>query len=111
MNLYPMYKRIMLDCPITQKEFVAGFNDTVETLCAIYGEKHVCGISAASPCTDIYSQSTVLGLYADAILDNIRYLKTKNNDRRVDFLAKAEYAYKTLSRNAPAVRVMRRESF
>jgi len=86
-------------CGISQREFVDYFNSSVSFLSARYG---VLFVSANSedvlPISDERSPCPVKSVYLDAIGDNIEYLKSGDENRRVDFVAKSEYAYRTVWR-------------
>lgn len=99
MNTRSLYDRVCLTCPVDQNAFVAYFNDTVQSLISHYDMKYVYedGISSGE-ISHINDMSGVRDVYADCIADNIMYLISGNDDRKVDFVNKADLAYKTVWR-------------
>ena len=91
---------VLVQMLVSQREFVEFFNSSVSFLQARYGDEYVAAEgSTLRPITDENSPSPVHDIYIDGIADNIEYLKSGEEARRVDFIAKSEYAYRTLWRS------------
>lgn len=97
MNVKDLYDMVKLREPCSQNEFLTYFDQTVRTLIAeyrapyvvlkarIYGKPH--SVSEDVPVYDEYSS---------AILNNVLFLITGDNDRKTDFVAEAVAAYKSV---------------
>lgn len=97
--LKKLFETVRARCGITQREFVDYFNSSVSFLSARYGVAFVSASGEGiSPISDERSPCPVKAVYLDAIGDNIEYLKSGDENRRVDFVAKSEYAYRTVWR-------------
>lgn len=92
MNTIALYDRVCLTAPLSPKEFVAYFNDTVTELITMFGDKYVCD-GEYTELVSVNDGSNVYDMYSDAIVNNIIFLKTGNTDRKTDFLYKANKAY------------------
>jgi hypothetical protein len=67
---------------------------------AKYGAKRVINDRAYTKPCGINDDFPVKDEYRNAILSNILFLVTGNSDHKVDYVAEAEYAYKTVWREA-----------
>ena len=98
--LKKLFASVRERCGVSQREFIEFFNSSVSFLQARYGAEYVAADgSTIQPITDENSPSPVHDIYIDGIADNIVYLKNGDEARRVDFIAKSEYAYRTLWRS------------
>ncbi len=97
--LKTLFESVRERCGVTKREFARYFNASVSLLRAKYGDSYITAEGTdAFPVIDEYSPSPVYEIYLDAIADNIEFLKTGREASRVDFLAKSEYAYRTVWR-------------
>lgn len=100
MNTRSVYDRVCLTNPVEQNKFVQFFNDSVRSLVGVYDSKYVfeedtCDYSEIMHINDM---SGVRDIYAECITDNVLYLVSGDNQKRVDFVNKADMAYKTVWR-------------
>lgn len=99
MDTRALYKRVLLEAPMPQSEFFEYLNDTVRALGARYGQRFVAQEgSSLSPVESLDGQSGVRDIYFTPVLDNIVYMKNKDEDRKTDSLTGAEHAYRTVWR-------------
>lgn len=91
-----LYESITLAAPCHQAEFLNNFDLTVRALLARYGPRYVLLPGAVyDKALGIEDEIPVLEFYYPAIRDNILYLLTGNGDRKTDYVAEADDAYKT----------------
>ncbi|MBE6640273.1 MAG: hypothetical protein E7619_01675 [Ruminococcaceae bacterium] len=97
--LKKLFETLRERCGVTKREFTEYFNSSVSFLRARYGDEYITYDGTdAFPISDEASPCPVCEEYIDGICDNIAYLKTGNENYRVDFIAKSEYAYRTVWR-------------
>lgn len=99
MILKELYENVTHVQDTSQDAFMSHVDTTVRALMARYGEKYV-----LLPGTvwvknvNIGADMPVYEEYFPAIRDNVLYLLTGNGDRKTDYVAEAEDAYKTVWR-------------
>ncbi|MBQ2733130.1 MAG: hypothetical protein IJF74_03150 [Clostridia bacterium] len=97
--LKKLFETVNERCGVTKREFARYFNASVSLLRSKYGDSYVTDEGKELfPIADENSELPVYDIYLDGIGDNIEFLKTGNEASRVDFLAKSEYAYRTVWR-------------
>ena len=97
--LKTLFESVRERCGVSKREFARYFNASVSLLRSKYGDSYITAEGTdAFPIADECSPSPVYDIYLDAIGDNIEFLKTGKESARVDFLAKSEYAYRTVWR-------------
>ncbi|MBQ7011938.1 MAG: hypothetical protein IJN63_09560 [Clostridia bacterium] len=110
--LKQLFASVRERCGVTQREFVEYFNSSVCFLRARYGDEYITADGTdAHLIADENSPSPIYEVYLDGIADNIVYLKSGDEARRVDFIAKSEYAYRTLWRSRVKNKRVRGESW
>ena len=90
-----LYDRINAESPCSEPVFIRHLDTTVRTLETRYGKKHVYETAYQKP-TTINDDISVYDEYFPSIVDNILFLLTKDSDRKTDFLAEADFAYKAV---------------
>ena len=107
MNTKSLYELITLKNPCTQNEFLTYLDLTVKTLIAQYSMPYVIskGESWGIP-RSVESDVPVEEEYFPALADNILFLVTGDGDRKTDYVAEAEAAFKSVwSRRAKGVKL------
>lgn len=95
MTTKELYDRITAENPCGEPAFIRHLDMTVRTLENRYGKKYVYASSYQKPLA-INDDISVYDEYFSAIVDNILFLITKDSDRKTDFVAEADFAYKTV---------------
>lgn len=95
MTTKELYDRITAENPCGEPAFIRHLDSTVRALESRYGKKYVYASAYQKPLT-IHDDISVYDEYFPAIVDNILFLITKDTDRKTDFIAEADYAYKTI---------------
>lgn len=100
MIIQELYDKITLAQPCHKADFLAHFDTSVKSILARYGAKYVLipGAVYVRP-AGIEDEAPVYEEYMGAIYDNILFLLTGNGDRKTDYVAEAEDAYKTVWRS------------
>jgi len=97
MIVQELYDKITLANPCNQADFITHFDTSVRALIARYGTRYVVlpGAVYQRP-SGLYDESPVFDEYMNAIYDNVLFLLTGNPDRKTDYVAEADDAYKTV---------------
>lgn len=94
MTLIEMYEKINLKTPIEQRKFFNYYDDSVNELISLYGERFTIEEEAfETPTTDLYGDNVVLPLYHNAIVDNILFMISGESDYKSEFVRKSKDAY------------------
>jgi hypothetical protein len=110
MDTKTLYKRVIITTPMTQQEFIAFFNDTVQVLNARYGAKYIAEESGSLlEIQTIDGPSGVRDIYTKCIADNIEYLKSGDKNKQNDFAINADSAYLTVWREKNKGKKVRKE--
>ena len=96
MYIKDIYETVEMTSACSQPKFLSYLDTTVKSLIAKYGVKRVIEDRAYVKPTSISDDLPVKAEYLNAIVDNILYLVTGNPDFKTDYIAEAEYAYKTV---------------
>lgn len=97
MIIRELYDKITLANPCSQADFLTHYDTSVRSLQARYGTRYVIlpGTTYSRP-AGLLEDVPVHEEYMMAIYDNILFLLTGNGDRKTDYVAEAEDAYKTV---------------
>lgn len=97
MILKELYDKVTLVNPCSKAAFLTHFDTSVRALIARYGKRYVVLRNAvySKPVND-EEDVPIYDEYMVALYSNILYLLTQNPDRKTDYLAEAEDAYKTV---------------
>lgn len=99
MILKELYENVTHVQGTSQDVFMSHVDTTVRALMARYGEKYVLLPGTVwGKTVNIGTDMPVYEEYFPAIRDNVLYLLTGNGDRKTDYVAEAEDAYKTVWR-------------
>lgn len=90
-----LYDRIIAETACSEPAFIRYLDSTIRLLESRYGKKYVYASAYQKPMT-IRDDISVFEEYFAALVDHILFLITKDVDRKADFLAEAELAYKTV---------------
>lgn len=95
MIIKELYDKITLVNPCNQATFLSHYDTSVRAILARYNTKYVVlpGAVYLKP-VNINDDSPVFEEYMNAIYDNILFLLTGNGDRKTDYVAEADDAYK-----------------
>ena len=96
MNIKDIYDTVTLSSACTHNAFLTHFDTTINYLVARYGQKNVFVDDSYQKPHSIDADVPVFDEYKAALCDNIIYLLSGNADRKTDFTAEADYAYKTV---------------
>lgn len=100
MYIKDIYEAVVMSAACPQPKFLSCLDTTVRSLTTKYGFKRIINDNAYAKPVDINGDLPVKDEYFNAIVDNILYLVTQNPDYKTDFMAEAEYAYKSVWRKA-----------
>ena len=106
-----IFEKVNLTAPIEQRRFFNYFEDTVNELCSMYGEKFVFSNETEekyAPPTSLSDKCIVLPLYCDAITDNILFLLGAGETYKSEFLRKSKNAYLSYWNKTAKGRFMKR---
>lgn len=98
MYIKDIYETVVMTEPCSQPKFLSFLDTTVRSLIAKYGTKRVINDKAYMKPSDINGDLPLKETYYNAVVSNILFLLTGNADHKTDFVAEAEYAYKTVWR-------------
>ena len=98
MFIRDLYETVNEIAPCSQPKFLSFLDTTARSLIAKYGTKRVINDKAYTKPYGINDDFPVKDEYRNAIISNILYYVTGNTDHKVDYVAEAEYAYKTVWR-------------
>lgn len=96
MNIKSLYDTVVLRSPCSHNEFLTHLDTTVRTLSAQYGMSYVVKSGTYGIPRYIDSDIPVYDEYYPAICDNILFLLTGDGDRKTDYVAEANAAYKSV---------------
>ena len=97
MIVQEVYDKVTLSADCHQADFLTHFDTSVRAILAKYGSKYVLlPESQYTRPSGIYDTVPVYEEYMNAIVDNILFLLTGNPDRKTDYVAEADDAYKTV---------------
>lgn len=110
METMQIYERVNQITPLGENEFISHLNATIDELYTQYDEKYILvpeattvKISAMGDGLNIYDE------YATAITDNILFFATNDANRKTDFTAHIQMAYKKVWRKIHTERNRTRE--
>ena len=95
MYIKDIYEIVVEAAPCSQPKFLIYLDTTARSLIAKYGKKRVVEDGAYTNPLNINSDIAIREEYRNAIVSNILYLVTGNPDYKTDYVAEAEYAFKT----------------
>ena len=95
MDLITLYDRVVQTLPLDTNAFMSHLNSTIDEFYAQYDEKYILTPGA----TKVYATSMDDGLniyseYTSAIVDNILYLASGDANKKTDYQAHVQMAYK-----------------
>lgn len=95
MNIKSIYDTVTLNAPCDQNSFLTHLDMTIRSIAATYGDSYVFSadgkyISPRSIDADVPVESE----YFPSICENIEFLLTGNEIKKVDFVQNAQTAYK-----------------
>ncbi len=94
MYVKDIFEAVQVDTPCSQPKFLSYLHITVQFLISKYGEKYVVGKSRYIKPVSLDADIAVDDAYFTAIADNIAYMVSGNEDRKVDFVEEADNAYR-----------------
>ncbi len=107
MYIKDIYEAVLTQAECSQPKFLMHLDATARSLVAKYGMRRVVNDGAYVKPMDINGDLPVKDEYYNAVLSNILYLVTGNPDYKTDYVAEAEYAYKTVwNRAAEGLRMV-----
>jgi hypothetical protein len=98
MYVKDIFEAVQVDTPCSQPKFLSYLHITVQFLLSKYGERYVAGNSQYVKPALLDVDIAVDDAYFAALVDNIAYMVSKNEDRKVDFVEEADSAYRTVYR-------------
>lgn len=108
MTLLEIFEKVNLVTPLEQRRFFNHFNDTVDELVAVFDGLVLESEGEYTPLKDLSDSVPVLPLYHTAIVDNILFMATQDENRKGEFIRKAKMAHlKYWNDNAKGKRVKR----
>ena len=107
MNIKSLYDTVVLRSPCSHNEFLTHLDTTVRTLTAQFGMSYVIERGTYGIPRYIESDIPVYEEYYPAICDNILFLLTGDGDRKTDYVAEADAAYKAVWSQKVKGRVLR----
>lgn len=96
MYVKDIFEAVQVDTPCSQPKFLSYLHITVQFLISKYGAKYVVGKSTWTKPLSLDTDIPVEEAYFTAIVDNIAYMVSKNEDRKVDFVEEADNAYRSV---------------
>ena len=96
-----LFERARAACGVSQYEFIRLFNLGVSALASRFGDRFL--TDNGKPPAAVTAKDTALPVlpeYREALLDFVRYGVTGEEQRQVEFLAKADMAYRKVWRTA-----------
>ena len=96
MYVKDIYETVLTSAECSQPKFLTHLDTTARSLIAKYGIRRVIDDNAYIKPQSITGDYPVKEEYFNAVVSNILYLITGNGDYKTDFMAEAEYAYKTI---------------
>lgn len=96
MYVKDIFEAVQVDTPCSQPKFLSYLHSTVLFLISKYGEKYVIGKSSYAKPVSLDTDIAVEEAYFMALVDNIAYMVSKNEDRKVDFVEEADNAYRSV---------------
>lgn len=96
MNIKDIYDTVTLSSACSHNAFLTHLDSTINYLIGRYGKKNVFVSDGYQKPRTIDTDVPIYDEYKAALCDNIIYLLTSNADRKTDFTAEADYAYKTV---------------
>lgn len=100
MFIRDLYEAVNAIAPCSQPKFIAFLDTTAHSLMAKYGAKRVVNDGAYIKPININDDIPLKDEFRNAIVSNVLYLVTGNPDHKTDYVAEAEYAYKTVWRRS-----------
>jgi hypothetical protein len=91
--LLNIYEKVSLVLPLEQRRFFNYFDDTVHELMSMYSGFVIKKKEEYESPKTLEDECTVLPLYAQAIVDNILFMATGEQNYKVEFLRKSRDAY------------------
>jgi hypothetical protein len=98
MYVKDIFEAVQVDTPVSQPKFLSYLHITVQFLISKYGERYVTGKSLYVKPVVLDTDIAVDDAYFAALVDNIAYMVSKNEDRKVDFVEEADNAYRAVWR-------------
>lgn len=96
MNIKSLYDTVVLRSPCSHNEFLTHLDTTVRTLSAQYGLSYVITSGTYGIPRYVDSDIPVYDAYYPAICSNILFLLTGDADRKTDYVAESDAAYKSV---------------
>lgn len=96
MNIKDIYDTVTLSSDCSHNAFLTHLDSTINYLIAKYGVGRVIYAEEYQKPQTIDADMPIYDEYKAAICDNILYLTTGDTNRKTDFVAEAEYAFKTV---------------
>lgn len=110
MDVHSIYERVTFTTAIDQVTFIGYLKDAVSELRTFYGDMYVLsrpdnpeGIETLDDGISVYDE------YFSAIIDDILFYATGDDDRKTDFVSKSKYAYHTVWRRKNTGRRIRKD--
>lgn len=96
MYVKDIYEAVQVDTPCTQPKFLSYLHITVQLLLSKYGDRYVVGDSAYIKPVSMDTNIAVEDAYFNAIVDNIAFMVSRDENRKVDYVAEADDAYRSV---------------
>lgn len=96
MYIRDVFEVVQVDTPCSQPKFLSYLHGTVQFLISKYGKKYVIGDAAYTKPASLEADIPVDEMYFMAVADNIAYMVSGNENRKVDFVEEAENAYRAV---------------
>lgn len=96
MNIKSLYDTVVLRSPCSHNEFLTHLDTTVRTLSAQFGLSYVITSGTYGIPRYVDSDIPVYDAYYPAICSNILFLLTGDADRKTDYVAESDAAYKSV---------------
>jgi hypothetical protein len=96
MYIKDVFEAVQVDTPCSQPKFLSYLHITVQFLMSKYGTKYVIGKSTYTKPVSLDEDIPVDEAYFPAVVDNIGYMVSHEENRKVDFVEEAENAYRAV---------------
>lgn len=96
MYVRDVFETLQVDTPCSQPKFFSYLATTVNLLVSKYGTRYVTGGQPVVKAETLDEDIPVDDAYLTAIVDNIKYMLTGDEDRKTDYVQEADDAYRNV---------------
>lgn len=96
MYVKDIFEVVQVDNPCSQPKFLSYLYTTMQLLVAKYSNRYVTGGVPITRPDTLDTEIPVDDAYFNAIVDNIAYMVSGNEDRKVDYVEEADNAYRNV---------------